>query len=276
MRPQLDVRFLRHSDLPGFEVAVVTRSTHAFPNHAHDHYTVGLMESGGSYCLGPAREWSLVGPGQLALINPGQVHSGIPPQGVRPSYRMFYVDPVWLRRADADLAGQDRGFPEFDRLILTAPEATRAFWALSRLLEGGAERLALQSAMVMAFSTLLEAATESGRPARPKHPPRPEHQAIRRVRDYLAAHLADKVSLDDLAETANLSRYHLLRVFKRATGVSPHSYHLQLRVAAARRLLRQGQAIAEVAQDTGFTDQSHFTNTFRQMLGATPGQYAAR
>lgn len=276
MRSQLDVRFLRHSDLPGFEMAVVRASPHAFPYHVHNHYSIGLMEDGGSYCLGPTRAWSLVGPGQLACINPGQVHSGVPPEGVRPSYRMFYADPGWLRRIASDLTGQDTGFPEFTRLIVTAPEAAARFRAFSRLLQAGAERLALESAMVMAFSTLLETAAEPVRPARGMRPARPEHGAVRQVREFLAARLADKVSLDELAEAAGLSRYHMLRVFKRATGVSPHSYHLQLRVDAARRMLRQGRAIADVAMDTGFTDQSHFTNTFRQMLGATPGQYAAR
>ena len=58
--------------------------------------------------------------------------------------------------------------------------------------------------------------------------------------------------------------------------MTPHAYHLQLRIERAKVLLRNGWAPAEAALETGFADQSHFANTFRRFVGATPRQYVAR
>jgi len=84
------------------------------------------------------------------------------------------------------------------------------------------------------------------------------------------------VSLEDLAAAAGLSAFHLLRVFKKATGLTPHAWLTQLRVERARHLLLAGVTPAETALATGFYDQSHFTNTFRRFMGVTPRRYRAR
>jgi AraC-like DNA-binding protein len=103
-----------------------------------------------------------------------------------------------------------------------------------------------------------------------------EPGAVARARDYLTANLAGPVSLEDLAAAAGLSAFHLLRVFKKATGLTPHAWLTQLRVERARHLLLAGATPAETALATGFYDQSHFTNTFRRFMGVTPRRYRAR
>jgi AraC-like DNA-binding protein len=96
---------------------------------------------------------------------------------------------------------------------------------------------------------------------------------VRRAREYLNDNLSHRVSLDTLATVSGLSRYHFLRVFKKATGLPPHRFHLQCRVDRAKGLLLSGMSIAETAQETGFADQSHFTHKFKLFTGATPAQY---
>ncbi len=76
-----------------------------------------------------------------------------------------------------------------------------------------------------------------------------------------------------LAQAAGMSPHALVRAFRAATGLTPHAYQLNLRINAARTLLRAGHAPAVVAQDLGFYDQSHFQNAFRQRVAATPGNY---
>jgi len=93
------------------------------------------------------------------------------------------------------------------------------------------------------------------------------------VKEVLRARLGEKVSLDELATHAGLSRFYLLRVFKAETGLGPHAFHTQLRIDCAKGLLLSGASIADAALESGFSDQSHFTNTFRRLVGATPGQY---
>jgi AraC family transcriptional regulator len=101
--------------------------------------------------------------------------------------------------------------------------------------------------------------------------PRGVTQAV----NFIHENYAKDMSLADMAAAAHLSPYHLTRVFKKATGVSPHQYLLQVRVNSARSLLTAGaggRSLAEVAAAVGFSDQSHLTRHFKRMLGVTPKQ----
>jgi AraC-like DNA-binding protein len=95
------------------------------------------------------------------------------------------------------------------------------------------------------------------------------------VQEYLDAHFAEKVSLDELAEVADLSPYHLVRSFCGAVGLPPCQYQIQLRVHHALGRLREGAPISLVAQEAGFVDQSHLNRHFKRLLGITPGQFRA-
>jgi AraC-like DNA-binding protein len=101
-----------------------------------------------------------------------------------------------------------------------------------------------------------------------------EHRAVKRVQDYLTAHYADNIALEQLAAIAELSPFHLIRVFRRQVGLPPHAYLTQVRLKEAKILLALGLPIAQVALLTGFVDQSHLTKHFKRTVGVTPGQYA--
>jgi AraC-like DNA-binding protein len=78
-----------------------------------------------------------------------------------------------------------------------------------------------------------------------------------------------------LAALAGVSRFQLLRAFRRETGITPHAYLIQRRVSAARRLLAAGEIPAQAAAAAGFSDQSHMTRAFVRYLGVTPARYRA-
>lgn len=98
--------------------------------------------------------------------------------------------------------------------------------------------------------------------------------SIRAIDQYLDDHLEDPLSLNDLADYAAMTRHQFSRRFKNATGVSPFQYVIAKRVKRARDLLARGkESIAEVAYATGFSSQSHLTETFKRHFGVTPGAY---
>jgi AraC-like DNA-binding protein len=82
-----------------------------------------------------------------------------------------------------------------------------------------------------------------------------------------------QTSLRALALRAGVSPFHLVRVFTRAVGLSPHQYLVQTRIRHATRLLAQGLPCSFVASMTGFADQSHLTTQFKRYLGITPALY---
>ena len=97
--------------------------------------------------------------------------------------------------------------------------------------------------------------------------------ALRRVSEFIAAHLAAPLSVMDLASCAGLSPHHFARAFRRSTGESPHAFVLRCRIERAKEILSGGMAVSDVAALCGFSSQSHFTARFRQMTGVTPGQF---
>jgi transcriptional regulator GlxA family with amidase domain len=99
-----------------------------------------------------------------------------------------------------------------------------------------------------------------------------QHPAVTRVVDYLEAS-AGPVSLDSLAGLVQLSKSHLVRLFRTQMGLPPHAYLLRIRISRACSFLAAGMPIAEAAHAAGFADQSHLTRHFKYYLGLTPGAY---
>jgi AraC-like DNA-binding protein len=109
--------------------------------------------------------------------------------------------------------------------------------------------------------------------SRPVMPP----ARLNRVLAYIDEKADENLRLADLAKAAGMSTFHFAKLFKQSTGQSPHQYLLARRMEAAKRLLRQEEAVSvlEVSARTGFVDQRHFTKVFRRFTGFTPTAYRA-
>jgi AraC-like DNA-binding protein len=99
-------------------------------------------------------------------------------------------------------------------------------------------------------------------------------RAVRRARAFLHEAVAEKITLDDMAERAALDKFHLVRAFRSEVGLPPYEYLTYLRISRARELLRRGVHVAEAAQAVGFCDESQLHRHFRRIVGVTPGVYA--
>ncbi len=98
---------------------------------------------------------------------------------------------------------------------------------------------------------------------------------IQPVLDYITTYLDQQLSLEELAEVAQLSPYHFCRSFKRSLGFTPHQYVIRQRVERAKLLLRDGKmGISEVAIACGFTHQSHLNRHFKRLTGITPKKFS--
>ncbi len=97
---------------------------------------------------------------------------------------------------------------------------------------------------------------------------------LNRVQEKIAACFDTGLSLKSLAEESGYSRAHFLRMFRAATGVTPHQYVLELRLKRAQESLRHRKhSLIDVAALCGFASQSHMTSVFRRRLGVTPGEF---
>ena len=100
---------------------------------------------------------------------------------------------------------------------------------------------------------------------------------MRRVHDYMRAHLGSPLSLEELGKIACVSKFHLIRMFRQVYGETPHQRLLKLRLEEASRRLRHTDAdIAKVGADCGFASPAHFAAAFRKQVGVTPTAYRER
>jgi len=102
-----------------------------------------------------------------------------------------------------------------------------------------------------------------------------EPRIVSVVRDVLEESYAkpDETSLHVLAQRTGVTPFHVIRAFRKATGLAPHQYLIQIRVERARQFLAEGTVPSLAAAMTGFVDQSHLTYHFKKHLGITPGNY---
>jgi AraC family transcriptional regulator len=101
------------------------------------------------------------------------------------------------------------------------------------------------------------------------------YNQIRPAVDYMHEYLEENLSLDTIAKVVGMSRYHFIRCFKQAIGISPYQYLVQQRIERAKRLLQVSQlSLADIAIACGFANQSHFTTCFKQQIKITPRTFA--
>jgi AraC family transcriptional regulator len=99
-------------------------------------------------------------------------------------------------------------------------------------------------------------------------------RAFREVKAYIEQHIDERLSLGELARVAGVSRFHFARQFRLRTGESPMGFLLRTRIERGKSLLRESAAsIGDVAAALGFADQSHFTRTFKRLVGVPPREY---
>lgn len=235
---------------------------HAFEPHMHAAFGLGAIESGVERFRYAGAE-HLAAPGSLVLMNPDEIHTGRAETADGWRYRMLYID--------ADVAAEisgEAGWWFADAVRDDAPRAARVGALLQRL---------WQTTAPLAFDSLLaqllqEFAAQAQRPRRPASASAAAPR-LERVVEYLHAHLAERLTLEQLAAVVHLSPFHFLRRFRARYHVTPQQMLMALRLDKAKRLLAAGTAPALAAAATGLADQAHLTRAFAWRYGVTPARY---
>ncbi|HTF63383.1 MAG TPA: AraC family transcriptional regulator [Edaphobacter sp.] len=237
-----------------------------FAQHFHTVPAIGVVDLGtmSSYCQSATH---ILPTGTVLLLNPGEVHAPKPATEKGWGFRMIYFEKEFFRSRAEDFGF---GIPQFMSPFVQDDALAASLLRLHRKLENDADALNIEDALADVFTHLGKRHVSE---PRNDSTTRDERNKIIRVKDYLHSSYRRNISVEDLAEIAQLSRFHLMRTFRRDVGLSPHAYLTQLRVEAAKKLLSEGASIVDVASDIGFTDQSHLTRHFKRITGVTPGQY---
>jgi len=207
----------------------------------------------------------------MVFIPAGCVHACNPLPDRSWSYQMLHLDAVWLRAVIDEISRTSADFISTREIRLIDDENiyTR-FCALNTLLFSESDTADKNAALIEFIG---DCHCDSNRVGTfpvisPCYTP-----VVKKVTDALNQTERQPWALEELAEISGMSRYQLIRVFRAATGMTPHAWQLNARVNQARRWLQSGHEIDDIAYRLGFADQSHFQRVFKAHTGVTPGCY---
>ncbi len=238
----------------------------AFEPHRHDTYALGLTMRG-------VQTFSYRGivrysePGNVIVLHPDEMHDGgaATEEGLR--YRMMYLPPEMLIDALGDRRG---GLPFVASPVVGDRAFAESLADAMQDLDGEISDLHLHDILSRVADGLLRHADS----ARGKAGGKTDSIAIRRACEYLQAHSERQVTSGELEKVSGLDRFTLARQFRASLGTSPHRYLVMRRLERARGMIGSGRSLVEIALETGFADQAHFTRHFKKTHGMTPGRWA--
>ncbi|WP_115937846.1 helix-turn-helix transcriptional regulator [Aestuariispira insulae] len=262
------MNFWKCPALPFVELREAKESHACFQPHSHDEFSFGMLKGRALYQnMG---ESQTIGDGTLVTINPGDAHS-CNPIGDHWSYRMLFIDAQWIgewQDSRFDMHGLD--YLPFRESASQLPGISRDFQHLFDGLAYETDAFAAECLLLEKLDTVFGSLMKD-QPEEPRW--RSAAAKLSLAAELLQDRLEENVSLDDLAIATGLSRYHLVRAFKKHYGLTPHGYQLDLRIKQAKKMLVRGARLAETAHGLGFADQAHFQRSFKQRLAVTPRQY---
>lgn len=249
----------------------VRRWRHASPaplhgaGAAHHAVEVAWAEEGAiHYDLGAER--FTVRPGELMVVPAGVDHATTFDGHTRAGSLWFSAEAICELDERLGLPSSLKPGPQAD---------AGAIIGLARMLQE--EAFSSDAGALMGADALAEALALKVLRVHPRQAsPGPKAPGVRRAVEHIEQRYAEALSLDDLARTAALSRFHFSRVFREQVGKSPYAYLQQVRLRRAAELLGRGRAsVTEAAYGTGFTDLGRFGRKFKQAYGCTPSAFAA-
>ncbi|MEO7982831.1 MAG: AraC family transcriptional regulator [Bacteroidota bacterium] len=257
----------RSKELFTIDFASYSFSQHSFPRHFHQHYVIELVLQGTDdfYCAGKNYRAE---PDQLVLINPGEVHTGSTVADTPLQYFSLYPDRSALEQVAAALditIPRDFSFP---KSLQRQSFLTQKLQALADSFISGKDKLLQQEYFFVFMQELLQ--QKAGKPGPAPHT---KDQRVKQLTDFIHLQFREDISLQQMAGLVNLNPFHLIRLFKKNTGVSPYDYLLILRTEWAKQLLRKGYKVQEAALEAGFYDPSHLNRSLRKIAGTSPKSF---
>jgi AraC-like DNA-binding protein len=234
---------------------------HAYPPHTHGTWTLFIVDEG-SIRYDLDRHAHGAEPPMVSILPPHVVHDGRPATSHGFHKRVLYLE--------ADVIGEALIGPAVDRPVLADPLLRREVSALHHVLLCADDALEAETRLAFVAERIRLVLGGSPKPSTPAS----TDVIAEQLRAILDDSLAEPITLAVAADRIGAYPTQVARAFTKAFGIPPHAYLLGRRLEAARDRILEGQPLADVAAEVGFTDQAHLTHRFRRYLGVTPGRYA--
>ena len=244
--------------------------------HYHDFYKIFVFYGGNVTYMVEGKSYVLE-PGDIVLVNRYDIHKPTVDASAAYERSILYISAECLESCRA------QGYDPFLCFTQAAERKSyvlriedfaqsRAGTLLARM-ESGREQYGWEREQTLLFELFLlelnRFCAEGGQ-EREKRPGAVYNRKVIDLLSYLQEHLFEDISIDTLAKTFYISKYHMMRKFKEETGYSMHQYVLEKRILAARHLILAGMPATAASLECGFKDYSTFSRAYKKILGQTP------
>ena len=262
-------RIWRSQYLQSIELVHSAYKSYSLPRHFHEELELNIRQGDG-WQFNYRGAMHSVPSNTLVVTQPGEAHHADCMSAQDCTFRGLRIGTDLLQQVAIEVAGRKTELPFFPTPLVHDRDLNRQIVQVHQALEQSTSQLEQQTLVLDLLAQLILRCAE--------YPPclaklGEERQPVDRVRAYLEDHYNQEISLEQLAQIANLSSFHLNRSFRKTFRMPPHAYQIQVRILQAKKLLRKEWSIEKVALETGFASQSHFGSHFKRLECVTPRQY---
>ncbi len=253
MKNNSDLEFGR-SIIEGVEIKICRNSPHAYKLHVHNELSLGYIIQGTTdLTLNNTTIHYEMGDG--VVIPPLMTHRCAPNDISHWAYVMLFINPTYYSD------------------VVSFPHAKKLTGNQVHKLTGFIEQLLIEKHPDTLENILIELLLEFGEKEPIEELEPNTDDSIRIIHEYILDHVNESITLDKLQKLSGLNKFTLIRNFKKQYITTPAAYHLQYKVANAKRLLSDGMNVFDVCESLGFYDQAHLIREFKKMYGISPGKY---
>jgi AraC-like DNA-binding protein len=253
----MNLAVFKDTKFPLVELRYIKQIPECTKMHMHDEITISAIKEGSLNIVFNENSQELL-PNEIILINSNIVHSGILNKKSKGEY-VLYIDKELLSKNNLQMK------TSFELLKNTT--FYKEFIDLCNCLLDKTILIVVKEEKLLLFCSLVFTIKEEN------YEPIDESKLSFKIREYLDLNYLEEINLEELARKFDISIVHLIRVFKNQFGLPIHSYILNKKVHKAKELLTTDMSIVDIAQNSGFFDQSHLNRSFKRVFQLTPKQF---
>ncbi|MCL2200228.1 MAG: AraC family transcriptional regulator [Defluviitaleaceae bacterium] len=237
-----------------------------FPNHFHEYYVLGFVESGRRLLACKNKEYT-IGSGDFVIFNPLDNHACEQVDDRALDWRCLNIEKDAMRRTATEITGRDE-LPVFTSTVICQSDVVHILKDLHEMIMKKTKDFSKEENFYFLIEQLIVEYTNPSAETLSR-----ASGEIQAACDYMEINYTETITLADLSKVCGLNKYTFLRSFAMQMGITPYRYLSAVRVNKAKNLLQEGVTPKEAAMQSGFADQSHFTRFFKNFIGLTPKFY---
>lgn len=253
IEPERHMEFSK-SIIEGVEIKLCRNTPHAYKPHVHNELSLGYIVEGSTDLTLNDRTIHY-GAGDGVIIPPLLTHQCAPNDIRHWAYVMLFVDSGYYNE------------------VVRFDQAKKLTGNQARKLIDFIEQLLREKTPDTLENILIELLLEFGEKGTPDTDEASTNHSVKTIHDYILHCAKEEITLDKLQQISGLNKFSIIRNFKKLYTTTPAAFHLQYRVAEAKRRLSEGADVFVVCEELRFYDQAHLIREFKKMYGVTPGTY---